>query len=233
MRQPIPAPKTGVLAAVFLTAVIFSLSACASRQAATPEKLPGTVSVKSVAVMPYIDMYQIYGENVSFNCPLCGSSQVIGRVSEGADDFLTETLFSMLQEQGAYQLISPGEVQGVQSTLLLNPEQEVTDVDLILGIGKKLDADAVVLGRVYRFREREGSAFAAETPASVTLDLLLFYVADGQLLWEGHFSETQQALTENLLNWNSFVNRGGRWLTAEELATYGLERMMVLFPKPN
>jgi len=213
--------KPSLLALIFLAAAISSLAACATQKAPTAT-MPGSVTVESLVVMPYIDMYKIYGDNISFNCPLCGRSEVISKVSEGADEFLTETLFAMLQQQGGYHLIPPGEALGVQSTLLLN-----------LDIGKTLGADAVLLGRVYRFREREGEAYAAQTSAAVTFDLLLIYVADGQLLWEGHYSETQQALTENLYNIGAFFDRKGKWLTAQELAAGGLETVMATFPKSN
>jgi len=219
------------LAIVFVATAV-SLVACAQKTV-TPSVLPKSVKLETLAVMPYIDMYKIYGDNVSFNCPLCGRSEVIDIVSKGADQFLTESLVALLQERGGYQLIPPGRVEGAQSTLLLDPGQKMADLDMILEIGRKLGADGVVLGRVYRFRERRGNDYSAETSASVSFDLLLVYVPDGQLLWERHFNESQQALSENLFNLRSFIDRKGRWLTARELAASGLQQVLASFPNAN
>jgi len=104
------------------------------------------------------------------------------------------------------------------------------DLDTVLNIGRQLGADAMLLGRVYRFRERDGDAISVQTPAAVTFDLLMIYVPDGRLLWEGNFSESQQPLSENLFNFREFMDRKGRWLTSRELAAGGLEQVMASFP---
>ena len=220
------------LAATVVAVVLMPLGGCAP-QKESPSILPDSVKLKTLAVMPYIDMYSIYGDNVAFNCPLCGRSEVIDVVEKGADEFLTQSVFTLLQQRGGYQLIPPGEVEGVESTLLLNPEQKMADVDMIVEIGRKLGADGMLLGRVYRFRERRGRAYSAETSASVAFDLLLIQVPQGRLLWEGHYSESQQPLTENLFNINAFFQRKGRWLTAEELAESGLQQVLETFPRPK
>jgi hypothetical protein len=208
-----------------------ALAACSPQKNIVPAVLPDAVRLNTIAVMPYVDMYRIYGDNVSFNCPLCGRSEVIDVVSSDAAAFLTDTLFDMLQQRGGYQLIPPGKAEGVLSTILLDPQKKVPDLDVVLTIGRQLGADAVLLGRVYRFREREGDAFSAQTPAAVTFDLLLIYVPDGQLLWEGHYSERQQPLSENLYKFKSFLDRKGKWLSARELASSGLQEELAAFPE--
>jgi len=217
---------------LLLVAVLFT-GACSSAPKSASAVLPDSVTLKTLAVMPYIDMYSIYGRNVSFNCPLCGRSEMIDVVSEDADVFLTEALYEQLKKRGGYELIPPGQAEGVQSTLLLDPAAKTSDLDVLLTVGRKLKADAVLLGRVYRFREREGEAYSVQTPAAVTFDLLLIEVDNGRLLWEGHYSESQQPLSENLYNFGTFLKRKGKWVTARELATGGLEQILVSFPKPR
>jgi hypothetical protein len=224
-------PFTGP-AAVLIAAAIMSLAGCAAEKA-PPTVLPDAVKLRTLAVMPTIDMYRIYGDNVSFNCPLCGRTQLIDVVSKDADTFLTQAVFSRLQQRGGYRLIPPGEVEGVQSTMLLDPEQNAADLGMIMEIGRRLEADGVVLGRVYRFRERIGRDYSAETSAAVTFDLLLIQVPQGRLLWEGQFNESQQPLTENLFNIGAFFQRKGRWLTARELAESGLDDVLASFPDPK
>ena len=86
------------------------------------------------------------------------------------------------------------------------------------------------MGRVFRYRERVGTAFSVETPASVAFDLLLIRASDGRLLWVGRFNETQKSLFENLFRLRVFIKRGARWLTADELADFGLAQVLESFP---
>ena len=46
----------------------------------------------------------------------------------------------------------------------------------------------------------------------------------GGIVKKFHFEETQQSLTDNILNAKKFVARNGRWLSAIELAQEGLRK---------
>jgi hypothetical protein len=81
----------------------------------------------------------------------------------------------------------------------------------------------VLLGKVYRFREREGQALGASRAASVGYEVTLFEAPGGRRLWTSRFDETQQALTENIFNAQRYPGGGRRWLTAAELARWGAE----------
>ena len=88
-----------------------------------------------------------------------------------------------------------------------------------------------LVGFVYRFRERVGKGFSAESPASVAFDLNLIRVMDGRTVWSANFDETQQSLGQNLFQLGTFLTRGGRWITAEDMATDGLDKIMEKFPR--
>ena len=51
--------------------------------------------------------------------------------------------------------------------------------------------------------------------------------ADGQVLWEGNYYERQRPMREDLMG---FIQRRGVFVTAEELAAYGVEHMLNEFP---
>ena len=93
-------------------------------------------------------------------------------------------------------------------------------------LGKAVGATAVLCGTVTRYRQREGSAFGVTRPASVAFDLQLVSAASGTVLWSGSFDETQEPLSSNLLNWWQFWEAGPRWMTVEELAHLGVERLL-------
>jgi hypothetical protein len=74
---------------------------------------------------------------------------------------------------------------------------------------------------VYRYEERRGGNFAAERPASVGFHVHLMAGDSTVKVYE--FDETQRALTENLLGLGKLIQRGGKWVTAEQLAGEGLD----------
>ena len=101
----------------------------------------------------------------------------------------------------------------------------------LLEAGRNAQADAVLKGYIYRFIQRRGGPYAAGSPASVAFSLHLVGVAGGSDLWHGYVDETQTALSDNLFTLKAFINRKGRWITAEELARSGLENIMETFPQ--
>ena len=96
-------------------------------------------------------------------------------------------------------------------------------------VGACLDADMIVVPQLTEWNERQGGSMGAQRPAAVTMDFYLIDVKKGQLVQRFHFEETQQTLTSNLLTIGKFVNRGGRWVTAEDLAREGMYQAMLEF----
>ncbi len=82
-------------------------------------------------------------------------------------------------------------------------------------------ATSVVLGEVYRWRERSGEALASDRPASVGYQMSLHHAPSGRRLWSSRFDETQRPLSDDVRNLGRYPGRGSRWLTAGELARWG------------
>ena len=104
--------------------------------------------------------------------------------------------------------------------------------ELVASTGGTKGVDAILLGYIFNFKERVGTSYSVESPASVSFSLFLVRVKDGQIVWRGIFEETQQALSENLLKIGVFIKRKARWVTAREMAVDGLENLLLSFPKP-
>jgi hypothetical protein len=100
-------------------------------------------------------------------------------------------------------------------------------------IGRELGLDAVVVGGVYRYEQRQGSALGVQSPASAAFDAHLIQVSDKKVLWSGRFDETQHSLSENLLKIGSFVKGGAQWVTVERWSEIGVESMLRTFPTLN
>jgi len=91
---------------------------------------------------------------------------------------------------------------------------------------REFGASSVALGRVLRWREREGSAVGSVHPASVSFEIALYAAPLPRRLWSGSFDETQRSLTENLLRARQYPGAGTRWLTAEELGRWGVQELV-------
>lgn len=213
--------------------LLLVLAGCAASGPVVTTTAPvEALGVKRILVLPFQDMYKVFGANMSYNCPLCDSVYEIQTVSPDADLFLTDQLMAVLTARGDFSLIPPDEAEGVVQQLVSPDGRLLPPLDLLQRAGRSVDADGVLLGRVYRFEERIGAKFSVQRPASVTFDLLLIRVVDGRILWTGRFEETQKSLSENLFNLGTFVRRGGRWISAQEMAQAGLEEMLKTFPRP-
>jgi len=97
-------------------------------------------------------------------------------------------------------------------------------------VKSQFDADALVLGEITRWVEREGEAAGTQRPASVGVRVELYGAPGGERLWEGEFDRTQQAMTENVLLTPRYPGGGMRWLTAEEFAQFAASELAAALP---
>lgn len=91
----------------------------------------------------------------------------------------------------------------------------------VKGIGIRLGVDAVLVGALLSYVEREGGSFGARRPARVGFLLRLRRIPDGKELWRAEFEEAQKPLLEDITGLGRFIARGGRYQTADELAAAG------------
>lgn len=163
--------------------------------------------------------------------PITGTSFMSWPVPEDVVDWLTDQLFEMLTQNKGRHLIPPGQAQGVvESIMQSDAKLGIHPIEMIQDIGKAFGADAVLIGQAYRWQERVGTDYGVETPASVAFDISLVRPSDGAILWRSNYDKTQKSLFENLFDLDTYVKSGGRWLTARELAGFGLERLLAEMP---
>ena len=216
---------------LILIVVNTCLLGCASREQRRTVEPPRPSGIQKLLVVPFKAAAERYEIGATVRCSTCGTVFVTGPMAQGGAGYMTEQLMTFLRDETAYTLIPPRAGEGVRSKIL-SESLGMPDRDLLIEMGRKLKADAIVSGTVFRFRQRVGTGYSVETPASVAFGIHLIRVGDGHLMWGGHADETQQPLSENLFKFFSFVKGGAAWLTAEELGSRELNEMMKTFPLP-
>ena len=84
-------------------------------------------------------------------------------------------------------------------------------------VAHKVGANLAVVGVLTRYRDRVGTDWSVQQPASAAYEAKLVRASDGATLDTAAFDYTQQTLTSNLLDLPRFLRGGGRWVTAREL----------------
>ncbi len=166
--------------------------------------------------------------------PINGSVFMAEPVSDANARDLTDNLYRLLLERDDYSLIPPTKVGTAAMSLeMSNPKLIERPKEFYAKVGKQLGADLLVVGYLYRWRERKGEAYGVRRAASVAFSLSLVSIPDGAVLWGGKFDKTQRSLAENLLDLITFLKGKGRWMSARELALMGLERVVKEIPSPR
>lgn len=165
--------------------------------------------VKSISVLPVTSLTDT--DNVSVRS--------IKELKSGID-VLSQSLEEYFVDNVKVQIVSPEEVESLSTTYNSTPYLES------LRIGKNLNAEAVMVWVLKQYRERQGTDYAATSPASVAFEYRLIHTESGKTLCVGSFSETQQSATENLLSLKKLSGRGFKWITASDLIREGVAKKL-------
>ncbi len=147
------------------------------------------------------------------------------KVPKLAAEQITRMVYESLEHRADVALVSSLEVNNALLNTGAN-DPAVHWKEKIQYVESRLNVDAVLVGLVRTYREREGTKFGAR-PAAVGFEVHLVDSQSGKIQWTGEYYEEQKPLNEDLMG---FVERGGTFVTAHELAEYGVQKMMKQFP---
>jgi hypothetical protein len=204
--------------------MLFNAS-CILQGRPAPEETRHDFEIKSILLAGFRPSHPQGGKGGLIRSPLSGAVFMAEQVPKEAVDYMTSALLGMLLKIGGTRIISLGQAEGLFSAVQTT-NSAMGDLEVFQEIGKAYSADAVLTGYVYRWREREGTEYAVNRPASVAFDLYLLKTDDGVIIWKGRFEKAQQSLSENLLDLGTFLRSKGRWMGAKELADIGLAHLM-------
>jgi hypothetical protein len=179
--------------------------------------------------MPFLKGRHPTNVNNTLNCTLCNLVFDPKSVEQGAEQTLERYSRWALQNRYAEKLIPQDAVIAAYDGISKD-ETKDTPLSITQKVGRNLGANLMLLGTVWRYLDREGSPAGATRPASVAFDMYLLDVESGTLLWSANFDETQRSLSENILDASVFFKRGAKWLSASELADYGVREIVKKLP---
>jgi hypothetical protein len=217
----------GFLFVCFLLLVVVGCHHRGEAVVGDSEKYP---VIDRIAVVPFQQIAPEGQEDGAVRCPLCGIT-INGVGAPGNPEKVLETLFleELNKNKPKFQLLGGERVAAVFRRISANSLTSPS-LQVLRDVGSELGADGVVVGYVYRFKERKGVAYSVEQPASVTFEIHLLRVSDGALVWRGFFDKTQSSLMEDIFQISSFFRGKGRWVTGKELMGEGVEQILKTFP---
>lgn len=208
---------------VILALAVLTLAACAKPSHQT-DNLAREWQPAKVAILPY-QLGVVDTKTNRASSPITGATYRAGDITVTAQVVMDQILQDELSKVSSFNLVSRENAgKAFAAHRALGAKRA------LLQAGRDLGVDAVVIGYVYRFTQRDGTDFGVEAPASAAFDVCVVRVADGQVMWRNSFDHTQTALSDNLLDAGQFVSRGLRWFTVEEFAQYGMEQLLEQFP---
>ena len=190
-------------------------------------RLPAKID--KFAVMPFIIAHPDTADAPAATCAITGGCFSSSAVPPDAVTIMNNMLEQQLRKITSIPFV-PADQTGLVARDMIGRDVWLAKREDIAKLGRRLKVDAVLLGAIYRWRERVGSAAAAEEPAAVTFELALVLSADGSLLWTGSWDDVQKPLTDNWLNIGEYLRHGIQWFSARQFAGIGLEYVLQRFP---
>ncbi len=167
----------------------------------------------------------------AFQNRLSGSMADAEPVSRDVVRKANDLLFENVKAEKNFDLVSRSKAIGEYYSIISSDKGVgLPPIKVVQKVGEKFNADAVLVGYIYRWREREGTDYAVKRAASVSIDLHLIRPSNGAIMWKSKFEKTQQSLSENLLDLKTFAESGGKWLTIEKLAAIGFRKILEEMP---
>lgn len=191
------------------------------------------VRVEKIALMPFLTG-QLESPNAPIAKPLSKPlSQLVLNargLPQGTDEIMNRIVSQALKVRFQDRVVSTDHVAEAYQAVLMDDQALDTPRKRAIRLGEALEANLVMVGAVWRYREKGVFAESPDSPASVGFALYLVDVETGARLWRGSFDGTQKTLSQDVIGSLKQLNMGLRWLSAEELAQYGLKSVLRKLP---
>lgn len=207
-----------------------ALSACRSPRPQT-QTLVGyeAVRLNKVAILPFMAGLEGTGADRQaahpLDCTLAQFCENVNALGMRAEEILTGEMQTALERRLDYRVMPRPLAERTFDAMPLDRTRD-TPRGIARRFGRSMGADHVMLGKVWRYRERQENQ-----GASVGFIVYLVEVESGRRVWRGRFDRTQTNLFEDLRESRAFFAGGARWLSARELSRLGIEQMLDTLPR--
>ena len=212
--------------------VILADAAGSTLHARPVEPGPSTTGFYQIAVLPvFVGSRQPNVDEAidkTLSCPIGEICEGSAGIDPEAGRLLTRMVHDQLQVRLGDRVMPMEPVRLAYAEAALD-EAADTPRSLVQRLGRTLKADFVVVGTLWRYRDR-GVPGNPDSPASVGFALYLVDVQSGRRMWRGIFDESQAPATGHLLQAGKYLKMGMKWLSARDLARHGVEQLMKKFP---
>lgn len=206
-----------ILSAIFFNSGLLSPGkAYAQQEGAEETKTLFRERIESLALIPFTSKPSL-------------SDGMPEETVEEKERYLTITLYEALTAELLRIEITPLQKSETEFLRIKAEKPKSFYREQAVAAGKSLGVDAVMIGVISEYTEREGSAIGVESPATVTFSVEVLDTRDGHVLWETYFKETQKPLLENVYEIEKFFKRGAKWITSDELAKEGARKTVLDF----
>ena len=194
---------------------------------------PQEVTFRRMAVAPFFvgqrqpDLDENRDQTLS--CPIDQICIEDPAIPPRAGRIMTSLVEQQLRDRFGQRVVPLPQVRAAIDQIRLNKASD-TPRSLALELHKVLNVDLVLVGMVWRYRERGAILGVPDSPASLAFALYLIDAKSGVQLWRGLFDGTQKTVLENLLHARKQLKMGLKWLSADELAQHGVQEVFDQFP---
>jgi hypothetical protein len=218
-----------VMIAVWFIAGLMVDGYLVNRAAAQSRAEPINVQWEKIGVMPFFKGKRSTDTGETVTCPICELSFKSENIKDGAERAITSYVQEALKRRYKDKVIALDEVSRVYQEI---PRDDTKDTPRSLAqkAGEALGADLMIVGAVWRYRDRVRDPMGSGRGASVAFEMYLMEVPSGKTAWKAKFDETQRPLTKDIRGSKLLIKTGARWLSADELARYGVEEVFKRFP---
>jgi hypothetical protein len=200
-----------------------------NRSAAQSQVEAIRIQWKKIGLLPFFKGRRVTDTGETLSCPICELYFKAENIESNAVRVLTLHAQEVLKRKYADKVITLDEVTRIYEEI---PRDDTKDTarSLAQKVGEALGADLILVGTVWKYTNRIKEPMGPGRGASVAFEMYLMEVAGGKTVWKAKFDETQRPLTENIRAAKVLLRKGVKWLSAFELAHYGVEEVFKKFP---
>jgi hypothetical protein len=219
---------------VFLALVLIPMVAVSGAWAGEQLQEPQVeIFFKRLAIAPVFVGHRIPSIDETLDDTLsCNISEICvddPNISATAGSMLTRLIHSTLINRFGPNVVPLEDAQTAYADLRLDDARD-TPRTLSRRLGKSLSADLIVIGTVWRYRDKGAIEGFPEKPASVAFALYLVEPETGRRIWRGIFDETQEYALKDMSKFTDRIKMGFKWLSGDQLARYGVKQILSGFP---